>query len=145
MELSSKSEYALLALFELASCYDSGESLQIQQIADAQDIPKRYLEQLLASLRRGGLIKSTRGVKGGYVLAKDPRQMAVLDALKCIEGLDIASPQDASTVYSTASGVIKHVWKEATHALYEVLEDYTLQDLCDLHTKNSPDALMYYI
>lgn len=141
MELSSKSEYALLALFELASCYDSGESLQIQQIADAQDIPKRYLEQLLASLRRGGLIKSTRGVRGGYVLAKDPRQTTALDALKCIEGFDTISQQDAST----ASGVIKHVWKEATHALYEVLEDYTLQDLCDLHRKNSSIALMYYI
>lgn len=145
MELSSKSEYALLALFELASCYDSGESLQIQQIADAQDIPKRYLEQLLASLRRGGLIKSTRGVRGGYVLAKDPRQMTVLDALKCIEGLDTIPLQDTNTMCATASGVIKYVWKEATHSLYEVLENYTLQDLCDLQTQNSPTALMYYI
>lgn len=145
MELSSKSEYALLALFELASCYDSGESLQIQQIADAQDIPKRYLEQLLASLRRGGLIKSTRGVRGGYVLAKDPRHMTVLDALKCIEGIDITSSEDANSGRATASGVIKHVWKEGQQALYSVLEDYTLQDLCDLQEKNSPATLMYYI
>jgi Rrf2 family protein len=145
MELSSKSEYALLALFELASCYDSGESLQIQQIADAQDIPKRYLEQLLASLRRGGIIKSTRGVRGGYVLAKDPRHMTVLDALKCIEGMDIASSEDANTGRAKASGVIKHVWKEAQQALYSVLEGYTLQDLCDLQEKNSPATLMYYI
>lgn len=145
MELSSKSEYALLALFELASCYDSGESLQIQQIADAQDIPKRYLEQLLANLRRGGLIKSTRGVRGGYVLAKNPRQMTVFDAIKCIEGTDIAWPEDTNSDRSTASGVIKHVWKEGCSALYSVLEDYTLQDLCDLQSKKSPATLMYYI
>lgn len=145
MELSSKSEYALLALFELASCYDSGEPLQIQEIANAQDIPKRYLEQLLASLRRGGLIKSTRGVRGGYVLAKDPRHMKVFDAIKCIEGTDIASSSDANSDCSTTSGVIKYVWKKGCSALYSVLEDYTLQDLCDLQEKKSPATLMYYI
>jgi Rrf2 family protein len=145
MELSSKSEYALLALFELASCYESGDSLQIQQIADAQDIPKRYLEQLLASLRRGGLIKSTRGVRGGYVLAKDPRHTTVLDALKCIEGIDTISPDDTNSTCATASGVIKHVWKLGQEALYDVLQDYTLQDLCDLQDKQTPATLMYYI
>jgi Rrf2 family protein len=78
VELTCKSEYAILALLELAAHYDSGEPLQIRQIAALQDIPDRYLEQLLATLRRGGLIKGIRGTKGGYVLAREPREITLL-------------------------------------------------------------------
>jgi Rrf2 family protein len=145
MELSSKLEYALLALVELASSYNQGESLQIQQIADAQNIPKRYLEQLLATLRRGGLINSTRGVKGGYLLARDPRQISVLDALNCIEGLEAFLPKASFTPDSINVRVVQEVWEEARQALYSVLQDHTLQDLCDLRKKHSPTPLMYYI
>ena len=144
MELSSKLEYALLALVELASSYKSGESLQIQQIAEAQKIPKRYLEQLLATLRRGGLIKSTRGVKGGYVLAQDPRMITVLDALNCIEGLDTGLSTNTAAE-STGFRVIQELWEEGRQALYSVLQEYTLQDLCDLRKKYSKMPLMYYI
>jgi Rrf2 family transcriptional regulator, cysteine metabolism repressor len=84
MELSSKSEYALLALLELANAYQSAQLLQIRQIAARRDIPERYLDQLLAILRRGGLIKGIRGAKGGYILAREPRQITLLDALRCI-------------------------------------------------------------
>jgi Rrf2 family protein len=145
MELSSKLEYALLALVELTSSYKSGESLQIQEIADNQNIPKRYLEQLLATLRRGGLINSTRGVKGGYVLARDPRIITVLDALKCIEGLDTALPSTNTASESTGLRVIQELWEEGQKALYSVLQEYTLQDLCDLRKKYSKMPLMYYI
>jgi Rrf2 family protein len=145
MELSSKLEYALLALLELASSYDSGESLQIQQIASNQKIPRRYLEQLLATLRCRGLIKSTRGVKGGYVLARDPRTITVLDALNCIEGLDTALPNTNTTPESIGVKVIKELWEEARQALYSVLQKHTLQDLCELRKKHSSMPLMYYI
>jgi Rrf2 family protein len=89
MELSNKTEYAILSLLALAKCYADGESLQIREIAARQNIPNRYLEELLATLRRGGLIKSIRGVKGGYVLAREPQKITILDALRCIEGLPI--------------------------------------------------------
>jgi Rrf2 family protein len=144
MELSSKLEYALLALLEIANSYESGEPLQIQQIADAQDIPKRYLEQLLATLRRGGLIKSTRGVKGGYVLAREPYQITILDALNCIEGLE-ATVSSTNTTNSVGTKVIGGVWEEACQALYAVLQQHTLQDLCDSYSKHSHLPLMYYI
>lgn len=144
MELSSKLEYALLALIEISIAYESGEPLQIQQIADAQDIPKRYLEQLLATLRRGGLIKSTRGVKGGYVLAKEPHQITVLDAINCIEGLEASLPSPNANS-SVGCKVIGEVWEEARQALFNVLQQHTLQDLCDAYTKHSHLPLMYYI
>ena len=81
VELSCKSEYALLALIELATHYSSGEPLQIRQIAAQQNIPDRYLEQLLATLRRYGLVRSQRGAKGGYLLAREPWKITLLEVV----------------------------------------------------------------
>ncbi|NJS16007.1 MAG: Rrf2 family transcriptional regulator [Nostocaceae cyanobacterium CSU_2_110] len=145
MELSSKLQYALLALLELASSYESGQPLQIQQIADAQNIPKRYLEQLLATLRRGGLIKSTRGVKGGYVLAREPRQITVLDAVSCIEGQEALLPSTNPTSETVDGKVIQGVWQDGLQALFKVLQEHSLADLCELRHQHLPIQLMYYI
>ncbi|NJM18603.1 MAG: Rrf2 family transcriptional regulator [Richelia sp. RM2_1_2] len=145
MELSSKLQYALLALLELASSYESGQPLQIQQIADAQNIPKRYLEQLLATLRRGGLIKSTRGVKGGYVLAREPRQITVLDAVSCIEGQEALLPSTNPTSETVDGKVIQGVWQDGLQALFKVLQEHSLADLCELRRQHLPIQLMYYI
>jgi len=145
VELSNKSEYALLALLELASCYNTGESLQIRQIAALQDIPNRYLEQLLATLRRGGLIKSIRGAKGGYVLARDPRKITILDAFTCIEGADAGVPAENEPPKTVESEVIFDVWQEARQAANSVLQKYTLQDLCERRATRRNMELMYYI
>lgn len=144
MVLSNKSEYALLALLELATCYPNGESLQIREIAALQNIPNRYLEQLLATLRRQGLIKSIRGAKGGYVLARDPRTITVLDALSCMEGLDAAVPTDEPTPNTIENQLIQEVWQEARQAANFVLQKHTLQDLCERRASRAQE-LMYYI
>ncbi|MBW4613234.1 MAG: Rrf2 family transcriptional regulator [Desmonostoc vinosum HA7617-LM4] len=145
MVLSNKSEYALLALLELANCYPNGESLQIREIAALQDIPNRYLEQLLATLRRGGLIKSIRGAKGGYVLAREPRNITILDALTCMEGLDTVESNTDQTSNGIESEVINEVWQEARQAANSVLQKYTLQDLCDRRAARKQIEIMYYI
>ncbi|BAT52398.1 BadM/Rrf2 family transcriptional regulator [Nostoc sp. NIES-3756] len=145
VELSNKSEYALLALLELADRYTSGESLQIRQMAVLQDIPNRYLEQLLATLRRRGLIKSIRGAKGGYVLARDPRTITLLDAVSCMEGLDAVAPGVDKNNTHIETQLIQEVWDEACQAANAVLQKYTLQDLCDRRAMHGNKELMYYI
>lgn len=145
MELSNKFEYAVLSLVALASCYATGESLQIREIAARQNIPNRYLEEILATLRRGGLIKSIRGIKGGYVLARDPRKMTLLDAFRCIEGLDAVEREQNSTSTTVETEVIQEMWQDARQAAYSVLEKYTLQDLCEQREKRRQMELMYYI
>lgn len=145
MELSSKSEYALLALLELANCYCRNESLQIQQIALLQNIPNRYLEQLLATLRRGGLIKSIRGSKGGYILARDPQQITLLNVLNCIEGVESTSTAGDTTSKTTESKIIQEIWSEARQAANSVWQKYTLQDLCELRDNRQQVQFMYYI
>ncbi len=145
MELSNKFEYAILSLVALAACYATGESLQIREIAARQNIPNRYLEEILATLRRGGLIKSIRGVKGGYVLARDPQKITLLDAFRCIEGLDAVGREQNSTPTTVETEVIQQMWQDASQAAYSVLEKYTLHDLCEQREKRRQMELMYYI
>ncbi len=145
MELSCKSEYAILALLEMATHYESGEPMQIRQIAAQQDIPDRYLEQLLATLRRGGIVKSQRGSKGGYLLAREPWKISVFDILECLEGLDIKTLEDDTNPKSVDSAIVEEIWQEARQAANAVLQKYSLQDLCEQRDSRRQLDIMYYI
>lgn len=83
--ISAKGAYGLYAMMELTRSFQGG-SLQIKDIADAQDIPQHYLEQLLVTLRKAGFVKSFRGTNGGYALAKAPSEILVIDILTSLEG-----------------------------------------------------------
>lgn len=145
MELSCKNEYALSALIELAAHYGNGEPLQIRQISAQQQIPDRYLEQLLATLRRCGLVRSQRGAKGGYVLSREPWKINLLEVMNCLEGSD-SQPNESDAIPKTAEGaVIREVWKEAHQAANSVLQRYTLQDLCEKRNARRQLDIMYYI
>jgi len=145
MELSCKTEYALLALLELTAYYNGGEPRQIRQIAAQQNIPDRYLEQLLATLRRGGLVRSQRGAKGGYFLAREPWKVTVLDVVACLEGFEIDRSQEKAISQTLDGGVVREVWQDACDAYLSVLQKYTLQDLCDRRHAKQQFNLMYYI
>lgn len=145
MELSCKIEYALLALIELTSCYEQQEPLQIKYIASLQKIPDRYLEQLLATLRRGGLLVSHRGAKGGYMLAKEPWKIKLIDVINCLQGTEAQSVKKDMVVPTVESSVIQEVWQELECSIKEVLERYTLQDLRDRRDSKQQVNFMYYI
>jgi Rrf2 family transcriptional regulator, cysteine metabolism repressor len=144
VELSCKSEYALLALLELSVQYASGEPMQIRQIAAQQSIPDRYLEQLLATLRRAGLVRSQRGARGGYLLARDPWKITLYEIVSCIEGFDTQG--DAEKQPSTPESlVISDVWQEVRQAAETVLQKCTLQDLLERRNARQQIDIMYYI
>ncbi|MEH2025097.1 Rrf2 family transcriptional regulator [Nostoc sp.] len=145
MELSCKSEYAILALLEMAAHYESGEPLQIRQIAAQQNIPDRYLEQLLATLRRGGIVKSQRGSKGGYLLTREPRKIILFEILECLEGLEARAGEENVHSKTVDSSVIEEIWQEASRAANSVLQKYTLQDLCEKRDSRRQLDIMYYI
>lgn len=145
MELSAKSEYALLALLEMSTAYKQAEPLQIRQIAAMHNIPDRYLEQLMATLRRKGLIRSQRGARGGYLLAKAPWQISILDVLNCIEGMELKLEQKLPDSGDLARSLIRSIWLEACAAANEVLRKHTLQDLCDRRQAYQQADVMYYI
>jgi Rrf2 family protein len=144
VELTCKSEYALLALLELATHHTRGTPLQIRQIAAEQNIPDRYLEQLLATLRRAGLVRSQRGARGGYLLGREPWKITLWDIVSCIEGLEPqTNPSEASK--SLDGSVVQEVWQEARQAAEAVLQRYTLQDLTDKRNARQQIDFMYYI
>jgi len=144
VDLSCKSEYALLALLELSDYYAKGEPLQIRQIASQQSIPDRYLEQLLATLRRAGLVKSQRGARGGYLLVREPWNITLYDVVSCIEGFD-AQAETAKTPGTPEALVVQDVWGEVRQAAEAVLQKHTLQDLVDRRNAKQQVDIMYYI
>ncbi|MFX1275254.1 MAG: RrF2 family transcriptional regulator [Promethearchaeota archaeon] len=112
---SEKINYALSAIFELAKNEFKGY-IQIKEIADAQNIPQKFLEKLLINLKRAGLVESMRGAQGGYKLAKPARKIKVIDILRGIEGT--ISLLD----YSKNSIVLQGFWKEVESKFQKLFE-----------------------
>ncbi len=144
MKLSTRTRYGIRAIIELAEHYGFGP-LQIKVIAERQEISMKYLEQLMAILKSAGLVRSIRGSKGGYLLAKAPNQIKLSDCFNCLEGSLITTEciEDESYCSRTADCVARGVWAEVQEAVMNVLRSITLQDLVD-RSKNS-GVLRYHI
>jgi len=112
---SAKTSYALLALIELAGVQPSGERLQVAQIATRQQIPERYLEQMMGSLRKAGLLRSIRGPKGGYQLARSAASISLAEVLDCLE------PEPSPTI-SRGSTAEQQVLNQIAQALKQQRE-----------------------
>jgi Rrf2 family protein len=136
MKLSLRGDYALRALTVLGEHYDRGV-VRIQAIAEAQNIPKRFLEQILNDLRAGGFVESRRGVDGGYRLARPPEEITLAAVLRDIEGALVPVPPAAGRTGRRShrpdevQAAIRGVMKEVRAALEQVLEKITIADLCE--------------
>ena len=139
---SAKTTYGLLALMELADIASSGERLQVGEIAARQAIPERYLEQMMTSLRRGGILRSIRGARGGYQLARRAEQIQLSEVMACLEG--DPSPSDPSSG-STELQVISALADELRRQRYARLEATTLADLQRQRDTLRQAQAMYFI
>ena len=97
--ISQKVKYALRALVELARSGQSGETVMISQIAEAQKVPKKFLEQILLELKRHGIVMSRRGKAGGYRLLKRPEDISFLDVMRIVDGPVAPLPCLSLTAY----------------------------------------------
>ncbi|HEY9172845.1 MAG TPA: Rrf2 family transcriptional regulator [Verrucomicrobiae bacterium] len=145
MKLSVRSEYALRALIVLGETYEQGV-VRIQTISERQNIPKRFLEQILNDLRSGGFVESRRGVAGGYRLARPPQEITLADLIHYVED---ALPQTPTLGDRTGArgqrpdamaAAIASVVSEVRAAMRAVLEKLTLADLCERARKLRSDA-----
>jgi Rrf2 family protein len=100
--------------------------------------------QLLMTLRRSGLVRSQRGAKGGYLLAREPRQITLLEVLACLEGTKNLEPE-GQTSPTPENSVLEEVWQKANTAAIAVLQRYTLEDLCEKRDERRRSNDMYYI
>jgi Rrf2 family protein len=145
MELSSRLEYALVALLEIAKYQAQGKPLKVNEIAASQSLPERYLDQIFTSLKRQGIISSQRGMKGGYLLAKELWQITLLDVVIAIEGGGNQKKVDSTISNTLEKTVIVQTFDEIKESVDGILKNYTLQDLVkilEIQRQNSP---MYYI
>ncbi|ARV57867.1 transcriptional regulator [Nostocales cyanobacterium HT-58-2] len=143
LDLSSKVEYALLALLELASHKGKRTPLTMSEITAKQPIPERYLEQILTSLRRAGVVQSHRGSRGGFVLVREPWQITLLEIVTLVEGE--RKEREPSLPPTLERNLVHEIWEQANTASVEVLRSYTLQDLCQQREARLQQGPMYYI
>ena len=140
MNLSAKTEYACLAMLELAKEFDSGEPVQLRRIAAEHGIPSRFLVQILLQLKGASLVASTRGAAGGYRLARSPGEITLADVIEVIEGED--RPESSYSKPSPLARALLDFCREMTQLQRERLESETLADLVDAATQREP---MYFI
>lgn len=149
MKLSTKGRYGLKAMLELSLHFGEGP-LPLNNIAEKQNISEHYLEQLIATLRKDGLVNSVRGAQGGYLLSNKPKEITVGDVIRSLEG-NIA-PSDCvieGESIDCANGefcVTRGVWKKIRDSINQVIDTVTLQDMVDEQEEiNKNKSYMFYI
>jgi Rrf2 family cysteine metabolism transcriptional repressor len=142
VKISAKTEYACIAMLELAASYGSGEPVRIRSIADEHGIPSRFLVQILLQLKGAGFVTSTRGASGGYQLVKAPEEISLADVMQIIEGADEPIVSSASPD-SVAGKVLRQAWQEVADVEQEMLRSITFAELIERSQKQSEN--MYYI
>ncbi|GAB4260260.1 MAG: Rrf2 family transcriptional regulator [Thermincola ferriacetica] len=120
MKVSTKGHYGVLAMFDLAQHYGEGP-VSLKSIAERQGLSEPYLEQLIAVLRKAGLVKSVRGAQGGYILAREPRDIKVGDIIRVLEGpiapVECVSQDDPEHCLKFDFCVTKSVWEKVKKVL----------------------------
>lgn len=134
MKVSTRVHYGLRAMTELARSYGDQRLLSISEIARNEDLPLAYLEQLVGELRRGGLVEGTRGVRGGYRLARAPGAITVGEVYRILEG-EVAPVECTAEDYQTgtcmreSACMSRSIWQRVQAAILSVLDATTLDDL----------------
>jgi Rrf2 family protein len=142
MIVSAKTEYACIAVLELAARHGRGEPVRIREIADAHGIPSRFLVQILLQLKSAGIVQSIRGAAGGYQLAREPDEITLLDVMTVVDA-QLAENNMGSTRNSATTRVLQRTWKEVAAKERELLAGVTFADLVE-RMKGAPEG-MYYI
>jgi Rrf2 family protein len=142
VKVSAKTEYACIAMLELAASYGSGEPVRIRNIAEQHGIPSRFLVQILLQLKGAGLVTSTRGASGGYQLLKPPDEISLASVMAVIEG----PPEEVTTSASpdsSAARALADTWQEIAAVEHEMLESVTVAELLERARRHNEN--MYYI
>lgn len=129
MRVSAKADYAIRAAAELAS--SDGDPVKGEQLAEAQDIPLQFLEQILLEMKKAGIVRTRRGARGGYWLAKPASEVNLAEIIRAVEG-PIANVQSAppeSITYRGNAASLQEVWIAVRASLRQVLESVTLDQI----------------
>ncbi len=142
MRIAAKTEYACIAVLELAVHWTDGEPIRANDIAETNGIPSRFLVQILLQLKNAGLVTSTRGALGGYQLALPPGEITLGNVIAAMEGAD-EPPATNLRRANRASAAVMAAWREAYEAQQTALDSVTFAEL--LERSRAEAEPMYYI
>jgi Rrf2 family protein len=143
MRISAKTEYACIAMLELASQFGTGEPVRIREIAERHGVPPRFLVQILLQLKGAGLVASVRGASGGYRLLNPPDDVSLGRVMEVVDGLPEDNLQSSAAPDSPAVRVLMQAWKEVSAMQHKMLDGITLADL--LERAKAQGEQMYHI
>ena len=136
MKVSTRGDYASRALLSLALHGDGGTPTSVREIADRTGLPQPYLEQILLALKGAGVVRSKRGVGGGYVLARDPAQILLSQIISAVDGPivagDFAEPHTNGSCDHEGQCVLLTIWASAGAHMRRYLDSFTLADIATM-------------
>lgn len=147
MKISTKVEYGIIALIDIAINIESSEFVTAVSIAERQGISKNYLEQILTPLRQGGIISGTKGSQGGYSLNKDSKNLKISSILNALDRslLEVTSDTNSKYDHHMKQAINTVLWEKIDSAVLKIAENTTLYDLVEEYKKNNISGFMYYI
>ena len=147
MKVSTKVQYGMLALTDIALYSGNGTAASGPEIAERQDISQKYLEQILTHLKQAGLIRAQKGLRGGYMLSRSADQIRLSEILNALDTgiLEEMDPAGEPDGRSLRGAVNDCVWRELNRAIAEFAESRTLSDIMQECRKKSGDWDLYVI
>jgi Rrf2 family protein len=136
MRITARVEYAVLALFELA-LNTRERQVQAREISERQDIPLRFLEQILIQLKKARLVRSVRGAAGGYLLGRPPAEISLKDVVEAVEGeISLLDPRLGP------DSIVSGVWREIERDFLETLSSVNMAELVERKLRH--DNVVFY-
>lgn len=144
MKISTKGIYGVKAMIDLAY-YSSSDIVRIRDISKRQDISERYLEQIFSLLRKSGLIEGKKGSGGGYVLAKNPKEITMGEILVALEGKLKVINSDDYCKDDLEKCINENLWEKINESIGKVVYNITLEELLEKYKNGRQSDFMYYI
>lgn len=144
MRFSARGEYGVKAIIDVA-LFSKDSPVQVKEISRRQGIPERFLEQVMSSLKRSGLVESIRGAQGGYFLSRDPSSVSLADVIEAVEGpLHVMSCTSEKNTRCKEKELcaLKDVWSDVQEVITNALDSITLENLCDRTKNKFPGAVL---
>ncbi len=147
MQISHKTDYSLKIILYLSGMYPDG-SAQIKRIAESQDIPRKFLEQVLLLLKKGGFVLSKQGPKGGYFLARAPGEILIGDVVRFVEGpihpISCIAPGLEESCSFASVCVFRDIWMDVETAISEVIDNINFRDLLEREKEKRCQTVVDY-
>ena len=142
VNISAKTEYACIAVVELAAQHAHGEPVRLKSIAERHGIPSRFLVQIMLQLKSAGLVNSIRGAAGGYQLSREPSSISLGDVMRVLDGRESGPKSNLAESNATTTALLR-VWNEVHTSQNEILDNVAISELAA--EAKATDGDMYYI